>query len=253
MVDRERLSDAMVAAMRRRTLAVAGAEVFEVDGVLLLLTGLPDPSLNHCVVERQPADAVAALKEAEARFAERDLQFGIRLEVGRHPSVDDAVRARGLRRLFRRPIMTVPLGELPALAPPWEVEIVRVHAAADLAVLAAIEVEAFGTPPAAAEGLLGRGLAELPDAALLLARLDGESVGEAFGIRQDDTVGVFGVGVVPRARMRGIGGALTVEAARAVGLPEDTAWLFPSDLAQPLYERLGFRSVLEEEVWIREA
>lgn len=249
----ERLATAMVAAMRRRTLAVAGAEVLEVDGVLLLLTGLPDPSLNHCVVEREPADAVAALEGAEATFDERELGFGIRLEVGLHPSVDDAVRVRGLRRLFGRPIMTAPLGELPALAPPWEVEIVRAHADADLAALAAIEVESFGTPPAAAEGLLCRGLAELPGAALLLARLDGEPVGEAFGIRQDDTVGVFGVGVVPRARMRGIGGALTVEAARAVGLPGDTAWLFPSDLARPLYERLGFRPVLDEEVWIREA
>lgn len=249
----ERLAKAMVAAMRRRTLTVAGAEVLEVDGVLLLLTGLPDPSLNHCVVEREPADAVAALEEAEARFAARGLPFGIRVEVGLHPSVDDAVRARGLHRLFGRPIMTAPLGGLPALAPPWEVEIVRARDDDDLAALAAIEVEAFGTPPVAAAGLLCRGLAELPDAALLLARLEGESVGEAFAIRQDETVGVFGVGVVPRARMRGIGGALTVEAARAVGLPEDTAWLFPSELAQPLYERLGFRPVLQEEVWIREA
>lgn len=252
-MDEERLSSAMVTAMRRRTLAVGGGEVLDVDGVLLLLTGLPDPSLNHCVVEREPADAVAALEEAEARFAERGLPFGVRLEVGRHPSVEAAVRARGLHRLFGRPIMTAPLGELPALAPPWEVEIVRVHGDADLAALAAIETEVFETPRAAAQGLLCRGLAELPDAALLLARLDGEPVGEAFGIRQDDTVGVLGVGVVPRARMRGIGGALTVEAARAVGLPEDTAWLFPSDLARPLYERLGFRPVLDEEVWIREA
>jgi ribosomal protein S18 acetylase RimI-like enzyme len=65
-------------------------------------------------------------------------------------------------------------------------------------------------------------------------------------------VGVFGVAVVPRARRRGIGRALTLHAARAFP-GADMAWLHPTEPARPLYEDLGFETVSTWEVWAREA
>lgn len=63
---------------------------------------------------------------------------------------------------------------------------------------------------------------------------------------------MFGVGVVEDARGRGIGAALTVAAARSFpGV--DLAWLMPTELAEPLYRRLGFRPVSSWEVWVRPA
>ena len=92
----ERLALGLVAAERARRANVTGAEVLEIDGLVLALANLPDPALSSVVVEALPRDAVAALAAAEAEFARRGLQFGIDLQVGRHPEVDAAVRSMGL-------------------------------------------------------------------------------------------------------------------------------------------------------------
>jgi ribosomal protein S18 acetylase RimI-like enzyme len=63
-------------------------------------------------------------------------------------------------------------------------------------------------------------------------------------------VGIFGVTVVPRARRRGIGRALTLHAARAFP-GADLVWLHPTERARPLYEGLGFEIVASWEVWTR--
>jgi ribosomal protein S18 acetylase RimI-like enzyme len=77
----------------------------------------------------------------------------------------------------------------------------------------------------------------------------GRAVGEALATHLAGTVGIFGVGVIPGARGRGIGAALTVTAARSFP-SADLAWLLPSERAEPLYRRLGFRTVARWEVWI---
>jgi GNAT superfamily N-acetyltransferase len=66
----------------------------------------------------------------------------------------------------------------------------------------------------------------------------------------EGAVGVFGVGVVPRARRRGLGAALTVAAARAFP-GADLAWLHPSEMARHMYEQVGFVRVSDWEVWSR--
>ena len=77
-----------------------------------------------------------------------------------------------------------------------------------------------------------------------------EPVAIAAGYRDGLTVGVMGVGVVPAARGRGIGSAMTLRAARAF-TGADLAWLHPSDEARSMYERLGFVPVSDWEVWVR--
>jgi predicted GNAT family acetyltransferase len=77
----------------------------------------------------------------------------------------------------------------------------------------------------------------------------GEPVGCAVAQDGAGVTSVFGVGVVPEARRRGMGSALTVMAARAFA--GDLAWLLPEDMAKPMYERLGFRELETWEVWVR--
>jgi GNAT superfamily N-acetyltransferase len=76
----------------------------------------------------------------------------------------------------------------------------------------------------------------------VLAWRRAEPVGASVAQGGTGATGVFGVGVVPEARGRGIGAALTVVAVRA--FPAELAWLVPSDLARPMYERLGFRELV---------
>jgi GNAT superfamily N-acetyltransferase len=80
----------------------------------------------------------------------------------------------------------------------------------------------------------------------LLAWIGGEPVGVATGVRASgwagETVGIFGVGVLPTFRGRGIGAALTAAAcAWGFGTGADLAHLNPdTDDAARLYARLGF-------------
>jgi GNAT superfamily N-acetyltransferase len=247
----ERVRLASVAGFRHRGESVVGGEVLEIDGLVLSLTNLADASLNAACVAAEPSDPDRALADAEAAFRARGMPwFGLELERGAHPGVERAARDAGLTLLFRRPALAIEPDHLAAADAPEGVEVRPVRAETELHGLRAVEVEAFGTDPGVAKGLIGRALVERPDAAPWIATDAGRAVGEAVALFLEGTVGVFGVGVTQDARGRGIGAALTVAAARS--FPEAVlAWLEPSERAEPLYRRLGFRPVSEWEIWIR--
>ena len=80
-----------------------------------------------------------------------------------------------------------------------------------------------------------------------VAYLDGDPVGTASAWVADHHVHVEFISTLPTARGRGIGAALTLTATRAGGpVP---AMLISSDLGRPVYEGLGFRSMLRFTVW----
>lgn len=247
----ERVRAASVAGFRHRGESVAGGEVVEIDGLLLSLTNLPDASLNATCVASEPVDPDRALADAEAAFRARGMPwFGVDLERGAHPEVERAAHDAGLAHLFTRPAFAVVIDELRPPAEPEGIAIEEVVEPRELEGLRAVEVEAFGTAPEVAEGLIGEALLRRSDARLWSAREGDRTVGEAAALWLDDTVGVFGVGVLGDVRGRGIGAALT--AAAALSFPgADLAWLLPSELAEPLYRRLGFVTVSEWEVWVR--
>ena len=248
------LADRIVAAglegERVRADVVEGGEVVEVDGLLVAFSNLPAPELNGTRVIRELDDAPAALDAARAVFRSRGHPFfGIEIEVGRHPAVEAAVRAAGLRRVETWPAMAVPISLLPEEQLPSGVEIRHVHDEQELDAVRTVEVAAFGTPVEIAERFVGRKMLEDPRVRMFTAWIDGEPVGEASAYLLHDTVGIFGVGVVESARRRGIGAALTLRAARAFDDRTDLAWLQPSDMARRMYEGQGFRRVSDWEVW----
>ena len=249
----DRVASASLVGERVRAEVVEGGEAIEVDGLLVALSNLPAPELNGTRVIREPDDPVAAIAAAHDVFRSRGHPFfGIEIEVARHPRIDDAVRTTGLRRVERWPAMVADLGALPAPSDIEGVEITEVRDAADLPAVRAVEVSTFGTSPAVAVRFVGPRMLEDERIRMFVAWIDGRPVGEATGYL-DDTVGIFGVGVVEEARRRRIGAALTLRAAAAFGDRADLAWLQPSDMARSMYERLGFRAVSEWEVWISPA
>ena len=248
------LADRIVAAglegERVRAEVVEGGEVVEVADLLVSLSNLAAPELNGTRVIREPDDPTAALDAAREIFRSRGHPFfGIEIEVGRYPAVEAAVRAAGLRRIDASPTLAAPISGLPAERVPEGAEILEVRAERDLEAIRAVEVAAFETPVEIAEGFVGRRMLEDGRVRMFTAWIDGEPVGEASAYLLDDTVGIFGVGVVESARRRGIGAALTLRAARAFDDRTDLAWLSPSDMAQGMYGRLGFRPVSDWEVW----
>ena len=216
---------------------------------MLALSNMPDPSLNGTFVERRPADPAAALADAERACAGRGLPFGIDLQVGRHPAVDEAVRSAGLARLFSRPAMAVDATGLASAVPPEGVQIRPVASEEESLALARVDAEAFESDFAISEAFHAPGW-DAPGCVKLVAWEGTEPVASSAGYVHEDSVGVYGVAVVPRARRRGIGAAITVATIRA--FPHaDLAWLFPSAMAASMYGSLGFRIASDWEVWIR--
>jgi ribosomal protein S18 acetylase RimI-like enzyme len=204
----------------------------------------------YCMEADEAGDPAASLDAAREIFRTRGHPFfGIEIEVGRHLAVEAAVRAAGLRRIDAWQTLAAPVDGLPAEPVPVDAEILDVREEGDLEAVRAVEIAAFETPTEIAEGFVGRRMLEDERVRMFTAWRDGEPVGEASAYLLDDTVGIFGVGVVKSARRRGIGAALTLRAARAFGDRTDLAWLQPSDLARRMYGRLGFRPVSDWEVW----
>lgn len=245
----DRVLAASALAVRRRCEGVEGAEVLERDGLVLSLTNVPEPSLNAAFVEREPSDPAGVLSWAEGEMAARGHRFGIDYPPGRWPALDAAIRDLGFERLLSRPMMVAEVAAIPEAPPPAGIRMEPVEGRADALALARVDAATFGTRLEISERVFAPALVGVDGARGFLAWHDAEPVGCAVAQEGGGATGVFGVGVVPQARRRGIGAALTIAAARA--FPADLAWLVPSEMARPMYERLGFRDHETWEVWVR--
>jgi GNAT superfamily N-acetyltransferase len=246
----ERIALGVVDAERKRRERVVGAEVLEIDGYVLAFSNQPDPALNGVMVEREPEDALGSLHLAEAECVRRGHPLGVNLQRGRHPRVDDAVRSLGLALLLERPAMAVRPGALPDAPPPPGTDIRPVTTDADVGALVAVGVAAFDDDPAVGSAVYGAGARGVDEVRAFVAWEGDDPVGISTGYLVWGALSVRGVAVVPAARRRGIGAALTVRAVRS--FPSSLAWLHPSEMARPLYEGLGFSAVSDWEVWVRD-
>jgi GNAT superfamily N-acetyltransferase len=247
----ERIALGFVEAERQRRANVRGAEVMEIDGLLLAFANVPDPPVNSALVISQPSDPAATLVAAEAAFVARGRVFGMDVAKGRHPNVEEAVRSAGLSLLFTWPAMAAAVVELPERPLPEGVLVRLVRDARDAAAVARVEASLLdpGEDTAIAEEFYGPASLGGEGARTFVAWEGDEPVGIASAHPREGAVGILGVGVVPRARRRGIASALSVIAARA--FPADLAWLHAAGEARSVYARLAFREVAEWEVWVR--
>jgi GNAT superfamily N-acetyltransferase len=244
----ERVAEGFVAAERSRALAAPHGEVVELDGIVMAFTNLPDEGLNAGVVVGMPADPAGTLAAAAAAAHERGQPLGLEVERGRHPELEAALTAAGLTKLFSHPALVAdPASMWHSPAPPGLV-VTRVSDATGLAAMVSVEIEAFGTDPEVARGLLTSGMLRDQDTRAFVGMMERRPVAQSIGYHHAGAGGVFGVGVRPPARRRGIGAAITVAAATSV--PEvNLVWLHPTEMARSMYERLGFHEAAVWDVW----
>jgi ribosomal protein S18 acetylase RimI-like enzyme len=250
----ERIALGFAEAERQRRANVPGAEVMEIDGLLLAFANVPDPPVNSTLVMTEPSDPAAALAAAEAEFRKRGRPFGMDVAAGRHPRVDEAVRSAGYALLFSWPAMAVAVDDLPERPLPEGVRVAPVRDEAETSAVARVEralLDPTEPDSGIAERFYGPASYGADGARTFVAWEGDEPVGIASAHLRAGAVGILGVGVVPSARRRGIASALSVIAARA--FPADLAWLHAAEDGRSLYARLGFRQVAEWEVWVRRA
>ncbi|MEZ5144333.1 MAG: GNAT family N-acetyltransferase [Acidimicrobiales bacterium] len=235
--------------------ATAPYEAAEHPGMALLASGLPHPFVNMAVHLAPPdtPDGAAGLDALDGFAAG-------------HPGVPFLVfclygsgdlRARGYAPVGHPPVMARAAGGEP---PPSVTEArgVTVEEVTDAATLAVWERTAITGYPLPE-------LADLPSAAVFdpellgsgwrffLARddADGSPLGTSAAFVSDGLQVLQFVAVLSSARGRGAGAAVSWAASTVE--PDLPAVLVSSDLGRPVYERLGYLSLLRFPLWIATA
>jgi GNAT superfamily N-acetyltransferase len=216
-----------------------GGGAVELDGARLSASGLPHPQWNNGdLVDPARFDLAAVRDWFATRAFGAGVPWGMRVPAG-------SFFPHG-RFMFAQRCMALRPEQFVTARPPAHVTIAEsgLH---DVDTIARIDAAAFGEKveqilPWIAPHLGVQGYT------VALARLDGEAVGVATAVsthgRAGCCVGVFGVGVLERARRRGIGAALSAWLLeRAFDAGAMLAHLTPNtEAAARVYARLGFRA-----------
>jgi GNAT superfamily N-acetyltransferase len=219
-----------------------GGGALEVRGLRLMASGLPQPQWNSADVTGADAD----LDAARAFYATRGAGWGVR--------VPPSIGWRHGRRLLTLRLMALrPDGFTPA--PPVAGLAIQAAGPEDIEAILHVDAIAFEEDTDVERAWLAPHLGA-PGVDVAVATLDGEPVGTGYTIRTDDRAGpclyVAGVAVLPRARRRGVGAALSswlVERGLSAGA--QLAHLHAdSPEAARVYARLGFEDAEGLDVYV---
>jgi GNAT superfamily N-acetyltransferase len=212
-----------------------GGGALALRGIRLMASGLPHPQWNNGDVTAADAD----LEGARAFYAERGVPWGV--------CVPRELPWSHGRHLFTKRLMGL---EAPRFSPAPAVPGLAFRRAGpeDLDAVLRVDCAAFEAHAAQERRWIEPHL-DAPGLETALAELDGEPVGTAYSLRSDGWAGpclnVAGVAVLPAARGRGVGAAVSswlLERSFAAGA--ELAHLHPdTDAAARLYGRLGFAEV----------
>ena len=215
-------------------------------GVFTAVTHSPIALFNILLVEEDDAtpDDFASAIDAIA-------QVGVPYSTHLRRGIDDRMRPVVEASPMERSDVTVPgMVMEPVLDhdPPAGLE-VRVGRHPDLfASHCDIVSEAFGIPLELVATFMTDAFREHPQVTFYLGLVGGEPVATSFGFRRGTAVTLFNVATREAHRRKGYGAAMTM--LPAIGA--ERAFLQASQAGLPVYEGLGFRSIVEYEEWTAE-
>ena len=240
------------AAWRLLAGASEGGILEEEDGVLVAAPGGTIVWLNIVFVTQPLADPQGQLARAFARLDERSLPFLLRIREGLDGASEHAAEALGLRYTDAIPGMA--LAPLPAAAasPPEGLEVRPVTDAEAFGAFADIIAATFDIERDACRQVLTPRLVEARSAHWYLGYVAGAPVASSALITTDGVAGVHYVGTLASHRRRGFGEAMTrhaIDEGAKAGCRIST--LQASEMGQPIYERMGFRTVTRYKTFVR--
>jgi hypothetical protein len=227
---------------------VDGAFAERANGVASILTGFPTVFYNQILVDAPTPDG-DAITRAVAHARTRGHAFAVSLRVG----ADDAVVPL-MAQLALEPVSEVPWIPGMAMYPlaangstmPEGHEIVRVCDERTLEDHITATSTGFGMPIEWVRGGMTMSVVEQPEVALYTGYADGAPVSTGVGFRTGRTLGVYDVSTVPGARRRGYGEHMSRHVIQE-GMRDgcDVGILQASEMGKPIYERIGYRTVVE--------
>jgi GNAT superfamily N-acetyltransferase len=244
----------LIAAYGGAAANAPGGRVEHDRGIVLLAVPLPVRLFNQVVIERDDADA-DALEAAVGVMRAREARYLVNLRDGTDDRWVPLVRRLGLVEAAPEPWMpgmaAHPLPAPGSVPVPDGHEIRRVTDLAGVRDHIAAGSAGFGMPVEWFEAIMGSATLADRSAVVYVGYTDGAPVTAGLGYRTGTTMGVYNIATVEAARRRGFGAAMTmriVDDGGAAGC--DVAVLQSSDMGYPIYERLGFRTVVRYRAWI---
>lgn len=244
----------LLAAYGAAAANASGSLVERDRGIALFAVPLPIRLFNQVVVERDDADP-DTLQAAVGVMRQRRAMFVVNLRDGIDDRWVPLVRELGLVEASPEPWMpgmaAHPLRAPGSVPPPDGHDIRRVTELGGVRDHIAAGSAGFEMPVEWFEAVMGPATLADPAAAIYVGYTDGVPVTAGLGYRTGATIGVYNIATVAAARRRGYGAAMTmriVDDGAAAGC--DVAVLQSSEMGYPVYERLGFRTVVSYRAWI---
>jgi GNAT superfamily N-acetyltransferase len=231
-----------------------GATVTRAGGVVSILTGLPFDWFNQLLAEDDDAtpdglvDAITAARDLDSPFVVRlregtDDRFVPTLVAAGFAPAPEELPTPGMAAF---PIDPDRIAGHAAAG----LEIRRVDDATGVGVHTHVVTAGFGSHPAVAQGTACRDLLDQPGCTVYVGYADGQPVVSGLGWRTGRTIGVYSIATIPSARRRGFGAAMTARVvADGAAAGCDVAALQASAMGRPIYERLGFGTVVDYVAW----
>jgi GNAT superfamily N-acetyltransferase len=225
------------------------AKVTREGGVVTILSGLPFDWFDQVLIEL-PEATPATLRDAVASARRSRHRFVVRLRDGLDDRFVPAVMRAGLVRAGDAASVT-------GMATfPIDSNAIQSHGAPGLAIHRVtdtisldehreVSTAGFGSDPLVARGTACSALLARPECVLYLGYQGDAPVVSGLGWRTGRTIGVFSIATIESARRRGYGAAMTARViADGIAAGCDVAALQASEMGRPIYERLGFRTVV---------
>ncbi|MGI8554674.1 MAG: GNAT family N-acetyltransferase [Dehalococcoidia bacterium] len=222
----------------------------EQDGVMLARSGHLLPFLNFAAVFRPPSDPAAVLARAQAFFFPFGLRFMLCTVDEAASTMAPVAEAAGMEPNSEPGMLLAPLeGSIPAVP---GLRIQNVEDAETLRAYIDTMTAGFGGGPwALPEILADAAMLRVPDITHYLGVINGVPVATATRVTSHRIAGVFNISTIPNYRKRGIGEAITWRAALD-GRQEGciASYLQASELGEPIYLRMGYRTVATYRTWL---
>jgi GNAT superfamily N-acetyltransferase len=232
----------------------AGAErgvVHAEPGCAMVLSGVDVADLNYIIIRSASEQAAARFKANVDYCDQQQLPFCALVADSVAAGLQPLCESLGLLHAAQWPLM-VCSGQQPPPQLKANVLIRPVSDAAGLAGMARVLADAYGMPAAAVHSAMPLENYQSPAISTYIAEQDGEVVSSVTLTRHGEVAGIWAMGTLNSAQGRGAGKALlagVMEQARQAGATSFFLGATPAGF--PLYERLGYRTVCQAQIWVR--
>jgi GNAT superfamily N-acetyltransferase len=236
--------DRSFVATFRALASVATGAIFRTFGSIpVAATRLPLAFFNAAFVTEALPEGANDLEAAVALLRGLGAPFTVHVRTDLDPATRTAAGGLGLVWAGTLPGMAMEPRRAPD--PPAALAIRRAIDEAGLADHRAVAAAGFAMPPDLVERLLSPALLALPDMRVYVGVADGVPVASSLAARTGEVLGIYNVATIADARGRGYGTAMTWAAIADAAPGVEVVVLQASELGRPIYERMGFRTVVE--------